>query len=84
MRTYVYTYVCVYVCICMYVCTMCVYLCVCVYVCMYVCICVCVCIYGRIFYVNQPTILSMLFTLSSQLTCYIPGVRFGANVGWSL
>ena len=79
---YIRMSVCMYVYVCMYV--LCVYICVCVcmYVCMYVCMCVC--IYGRIFYVNQLTMLSMLFTLSSQLTCYIPGVRFGANVGWSL
>ena len=75
---YVRMSVCMYVCIYMYVCMYYVCISVFMYVCLYVCI------YGRIFYVNQPTILSMLFTLSSQITCYIPGVRLGAKGGWLL
>ena len=78
-----------YVCVCMYV-YMIVYMYVCMYVSMYVrmyvCtyVCVYICMYDRIFYVNRPTIISMLFTLSSLFTCYIYYVSLWAKVGRSL
>ena len=70
-RTYVGMYMCVYV--CMYV-----HISVCMYVIMYVRVFVCiyVCVYDRIVYVNQPTIISKLSTLSSQFTCHISDKRW--------